>query len=315
MVDHHNLAESSAVGVTAVVLVISTFISLYQIVSYARNMKYKSAQIACMLLFTTPMIVGWSAWASLYVGEELKNLDSLVTIDKAFCITMFLILTEMLLGWTESNGKYFYTKETEVRTIVNMKEAKWLLPCIKPSPLSTPDQALSYLWKVRIGTYQVVFVIITVTIITAALLIFDSEDFKIGDNNSNSVWLWLNSIRSISCAVALFYLVNYAFFAARIPELNDLKIRSKFYLIKLSMIFTEIQPLIISYCAGKGWIADTDDYSQEEITSWTNSLLLCSEMIIVGFIQILVFPVSDYDTPPSSRKFSTHGENSDRLLK
>ncbi|CAG9324890.1 unnamed protein product [Blepharisma stoltei] len=303
MVNRDNLEESSAIGVTAVVLIISTFICLHHIFSYARNMKYKSAQIACMLLFTTPVIVGWSAWACLYVGETMKNYEALIALDKAFCIAMFLILIEMLLGWTESNGTYFFTKEAEIRVLMDMKEAKWLLPCIKPSPLSSSKQAISYLRKIRIGIFQVIFVIIAITIISTPFLIFDYDDFKIGENSTDSIWFWLSSIRSLSSVVAVFFLVNYAFFAAKIPELNELRIKSKFNLIQLSMVFTEIQPSIISFCADRGWIANTDNYSQVEIIGWTNSLLLCSEMIIMGFLQILVFPLSDYKTPPSSRKF------------
>ncbi|CAG9324895.1 unnamed protein product [Blepharisma stoltei] len=192
---------------------------------------------------------------------------------------------------------------------MSMKEAKWILPCIKPSPLSTPEQTMSYLTKIRIGTFQVVFVIIVFTIAISFLLAFDIDGFSIGDSSTDSLWFWLSAIRSISSGLALFYLVNYSFFAARIPELYDLQLKAKFNLVQLSMVFTELQPIIISFCADQGWIANTDDYSKEEITSWTNNLLLCSEMIIVGFLQILIFPVKDYDTPPSSRRCFSQRES------
>lgn len=126
--------------------------------------------------------------------------------------------------------------------------------------------------------------------------------------------MWFNTIKSISSMFALYFLVSYAFFAARIPELKDLKIKSKFYLIKLSMIFTEIQPLIISIFANRGLIANTSDYSPEEITNYTNSLLICSEMIIVGFIQILVFPLSDYNEPPRTIKETLTDNPRERLI-
>lgn len=124
MGENSSLWENSAVGVTAVILIISTIIALYQIYVFGKNLKYKSAQIPCMILFTTPIIVGWSAWVTLLVGEELKNLNSLVTVDKAICLLFFMIFTENLIGWTHVNGRNKYTKEKVVANLLTMKEAK-----------------------------------------------------------------------------------------------------------------------------------------------------------------------------------------------
>lgn len=68
----------------------------------------------------------------------------------------------------------------------------------------------------------------------------------------------------------------------------------KFIIIKLAILFTEVQPLIIQIFSRNGLIANTDKYDVEYITAYTNALLLCSEMIIVSFLLLLIFPLDDY---------------------
>ena len=67
-------------------------------------------------------------------------------------------------------------------------------------------------------------------------------------------------------------------------------------MLKLGILFTEIQPNVIEIFSNNGAITSTSIYSTEEITAYTHSLLLCFEMTMVCFLMVLVFPLSDYQT-------------------
>lgn len=78
MVDHDNLEKSSAIGVTAVCLSIATAVTLMQVHWFYKNLKYREAQIRCMLIFLGPLFIGWSSWTCFFVGEEIKIVESLI---------------------------------------------------------------------------------------------------------------------------------------------------------------------------------------------------------------------------------------------
>lgn len=71
---------------------------------------------------------------------------------------------------------------------------------------------------------------------------------------------------------------------------------------------------MVLFFAWLGVIVENDEYTLDEITAYTNSLLLCSEMIIVGFLQYLIFPVEDYDTSVDYRKTLKSGNHYTRLV-
>ena len=60
--------------------------------------------------------------------------------------------------------------------------------------------------------------------------------------------------------------------------------------------------MIIGFIADWGLIANLSLVDSSVLSLYTNSLLVVSEMIIVGFLLIFVFPLTDFDTPPSLRE-------------
>ena len=72
-------------------------------------------------------------------------------------------------------------------------------------------------------------------------------------------------------------------------------------ILKLVFLFTEVQPLIIELIASLDGIASTNIYSIAEITSYTNALLIVTEMIIISFLLYIEFTISDYDLQRKDR--------------
>ena len=107
--------------------------------------------------------------------------------------------------------------------------------------------------------------------------------------------------------MALNYILNFALFCNRIPEFRDLAIMSKFVILKLAIFLTEIQTFIV-YCFAYLYVQYYDDHEDAlKVTLYTNSLLLCSEMIICGILQFTIFPLSDfYFHPVHKQKLVEH---------
>ena len=110
------------------------------------------------------------------------------------------------------------------------------------------------------------------------------------------------ALKFASSGIALNYILNYSIFLSKIPEFRDLALLSKFVILKLALFLTEIQGIFIygfSILYVKYYNTEEDPM---EVTLYTNSLLLCSEMIICGLLQFTVFPLSDFKYHPELRE-------------
>jgi Organic solute transporter Ostalpha len=79
------------------------------------------------------------------------------------------------------------------------------------------------------------------------------------------------------------------------------KIFYKLLIIKLSILFTDVQPLVIQIFATTGTIANNSLYRTEDITAYTNALLLCAEMGICCILVFITFPTSDFEISEFSK--------------
>jgi Domain of unknown function. len=77
--------------------------------------------------------------------------------------------------------------------------------------------------------------------------------------------------------------------------MTGLNIFEKVKIMRLLILFTELQYPVLQLFAALDLIASTEKYSTEEIVNYTFSLILCTEMIIVTVLFVFAFPVSDYD--------------------
>ncbi|CAG9314703.1 unnamed protein product [Blepharisma stoltei] len=299
---HGDLGEKAAVFVSGVVLFISTLLVLYQLWKYYRHMIYKQAQIALMVLFLMPMLIGWTALAVISTMEKQKTLEFCLNMYKSIGLIAFMYYIDRMMGWIKEGDENKYSKKERQECLMRIKKAKCIYFCVKPSPLTTPKEADSYITKTYIGVLQlsVVLFLIGVGELIVYFLFHDVWVYK-GPTHYSLAYLAMIAKFCSSC-FALSYLFNFSHFAHHIPELERLGITTKFYIIKLSMMFTEIQPLLILILVELGVISSDNKYTVDEMTTYTNSLLLCSEMIVVGFLQLLIFPVEDFTLSPEARK-------------
>jgi len=173
---------------------------------------------------------------------------------------------------------------------------------VELSSLTTKEEADWYVRKTYIGVLQLSLVLMAIGIGELIVYFFFYDTYAYKSPTQFSLKLVALSAKIISSIVAINYLFNFSHFAHHIPELEKLNVTMKFIIIKLTMMVTEIQPLFILLVAESGVLASDKEYTSDAMSNYTNSLLLCSEMIVVGFLQILIFPVSDFSTHPEHRK-------------
>jgi len=298
------MEETAAQFVSAVVLVIVTILALAQIFKFLKDGTYPRAQRALCVLFLMPIVIGWISWEHVYKKEKDLLLEKFLNLYKAAALFSFVYYMNSLIGWTVAEGKSFYSEESLVRVLKKQEKANCYLSCFPGSPLKTPEQCRSFIKKTNIGVLQMAVILILCEFIGMGLLAYDYCYWKVQKSGIiySIVLLGGFALKFSSSGIALNYILNYSIFLSKIPEFRDLAILSKFIILKLALFLTEIQGIIIyGFC----WLYVryyASDEDPMEVTLYTNSLLLCSEMIICGILQFTVFPITDFKYHPELKE-------------
>jgi hypothetical protein len=301
MVDSNNLQASAGIRVSAVILILVSIMNISKMMKSFRNLKYKEAQFLLSSIYLMPITIGWISWVQLMNTSELRSIQFTLTVLKAVCLASFLAYVERMIGWTVVDGQNLYSKERLYLNLVTQRAPKCILPCIKIRVIDSEETARWYIERIRSFVYQLCAVLTTCTFI-GFIYIIAADDPKVHKGRGTKLFLILSGCTSFSSLVALSAMFNFGVYANSLPVLSTLKVLHKFMIIKLGLLFTEFQPLVIAIFTYSGLIANTDKFSPEEITLYTNSLLVVSEMIIMSFLIVEVFPLSDYDSSPELRK-------------
>lgn len=301
MVDSNNLQASADIRVTAIVLMIVSIMNISKMISSFRNLKYKEAQVLLTSIYMMPIVIGWVSWIQLLKTSELRSIVFTMTLMKAICLACFLAYVERMIGWTVESGTNLYSKEKLYQNLATNRAPKCILPCIKIRVLDSEATAKWYMNRIRLYVYQLCAILALCTLV-GLIYIGAADDPKLNKGQGTKLFIILSGCTSFSSMIALSGLLNFGVYSNSLPVLTSLKVMHKFMIIKLGLLFTEVQPLIISIFTYTDLIANTDKFSHEEITLYTNSLLVVSEMIIMSFLIVEIFPLSDYDTSPNLRK-------------
>lgn len=301
MVDSNNLQASAAIWVAGFVLIIVTVMNLLTMIKSLRNLKYKEAQMMLISIYLMPIGIGWIAWVQMMNSSELRSIWFSLSFIKAICLACFLAYIQRMIGWTVHNGENIYSKDKLYQNLITNKSPRCILKCIKIRKIDSVENAKWYIERIRSFVYQLCAVLISCTFI-GIIYALATKDPKLDHNNGSKIFLIIAGITSISSLVALNALLNFGMYANALPVLSNLKIMHKFIIIKLGLLFTEFQPIFLAIFVYAGVIANTSKFSHEEIILYANSSLVVSEMIIMSFLIVEVYPLSDYDSSPDKRK-------------
>ncbi|OMJ94300.1 hypothetical protein SteCoe_2496 [Stentor coeruleus] len=318
---------SAAMFVSAVVLLIVTIVALVQICKFISSGAYPRAERSLCVMFFLPVLIGWISWEHVYTQKKDHVLEKILNLYKAAALFAFMYYMMCLLGWTVADGKSSKTEESMIRILMKQEKAECYMKCMGTDPLTTPDECRRFIKKTKYGVLQMAVVIIICEIIGIGLIIYDYKLFKETKKGLLYEFFLISgfTVKFISSGIALNYILNFAIFCSKIEEFRDLNILSKFVLLKLAMFLTEIQGIIIFGFANLYVLYYAQDQDVLQVTLYTNSLLLCSEMIICGILQYTIFPLSDFYFHPILKeklikhelkhsKITTSGDNTNKVV-
>lgn len=293
--NHSELGIAASTGVSATIMVIVTFLCIYEVKHQLQNIKYPEAQYRLVFLLSAPVIIGWLTFGILYDAESERIIAAILLGYKALYLLFFNRYCERLLGWTDKGGVYTYSQAKSITTLQAIGEVshKFICKCFGKVLLRTQQQAEYFLLRTRIFVFQLVITLGLISILVIILEFATSEDYyNYGEDKADSAYLYVSLVRSISTILATYTVFFYALVLNNVPRLKHLHILSKFAIVKFAILLPELQPIIISIFSSTDTIAD--DYSSAEQIAYVNSLLVIDEMLIVAFVQLLVFDPEDY---------------------
>lgn len=294
--DHSELGISGSTGVTATIMVIVTLLCIYEVNLHYQQIMYREAQHRLMFLLSAPVVIGWMTFGILYNPESERIVQALLFGYKGIYLFIFNRYCERLLGWVDKGGVYVYSRDKSIQSLQALGETRHRLLCsvFGKIPLRTPEEAEGYLLRTRIYVGQMTVVLILIGAIVIPLeYAFPVDYINYGSTSFESGAIYINITRTLSTIVATYTVFLYSITLSSIPRLKHLEIFHKFAVVKFAILLPEMQPLIISIFASAGIIAD--DYSASEQVAFINSLLVCDEMLIVAFVQLLIFDPKDYE--------------------
>ena len=289
MIDHDDLEQSSAIGVSATIVFFLTMITVYNIRTHRTNLKYSDAQKLSFVVFLFPVFIAWQAWMEIFFDANLREVDLVINILKALCICSFYLYIEKMLGRVEKNEKIEFSEEKVYQVLCSDKVSR-NFRCFKFPYILTIDNAKKYLQQMKIMIFQTFVVAMTITTIGAIVLLTVNDS-----STQDIIFIAILSSRFISVGFVVYAITFFGYYVDRLPEMTGLNIFEKVKIMRLLILFTELQYPVLQLFAALDLIASTEKYSTEEIVNYTFSLILCTEMIIVTVLFVFAFPVSDYD--------------------
>jgi Organic solute transporter Ostalpha len=299
MVDHSDLQESSVVGVMGAILVFVSLMTVYSIYNQASHWIYPAAQQFLIFLFVMPLLIGWVAWVEIINTTASVWLEFLVNLFKAICCGCFIEYSKRMLGRIRVSEKNKYSKDRSYEILTTKGEPKRFF-CVKFFALQNEEESRRFLKITAILVYQLCFVLIILGII-GLIVVVTTGDFTFSDTRENNILFILGIIKAVSSIISIVGLMRFGIYVQTLDSMKKYQIFHKLIIIKLTIIFTDVQPLIIKIFATTGAIVDKTSYTTEEITSYTNALLLCAEMGICCILVFIIFPISDFEHSEPSK--------------
>ena len=185
MVDHDNLGESASIGVTVVILILVTAMTMQTMLQYIRNPKYPQAQKFLYCIFLMPLLIGWISWVELFQIEKARSLTYALNLFKAVCLASFFLYIEKMLGWVQYNGENTYREEQKYEVLSQNGKKRFL--CLNLKPITTKSEAESYLTKIRACVLQFSVVVLLIGII-AGIMIVSTDNYTFTDRTQNKVF-------------------------------------------------------------------------------------------------------------------------------
>ena len=270
--------------IAGILLGVASCLSCYQVYRNLSNLKYPAAQKITLIFFMIPVLIGWTEWINLVTLELIPIVIILSNIYRCIVIGGFYYYLITMMGRTQTDEKLTYSESTLHKSMNCLIGTQTKLFC-KKVRLSSLEDVKSYFRRSKLFILQCpIFVLGYLIVFLVTMLVSPDNSLPIsiasGVKGSSVLLAIINSKRLVKNV-------------KDIPALQGLRIVAKKWSCKLSMLITIIQPLVISLILGL-----SGTYSLP-LVYYINSILICGEMILVCLLQYKLFPLQDYQAPPT----------------
>ena len=148
-----------------------------------------------------------------------------------------------MLGCVKGQDSNTFSEEKVLTTLSKNTESRCGL-CRKIYPLQKEENARIYLSRIRKAVWQNCFVLIILAVISI-IVIGVKGDWDFSDKKINNMLILFRAIKGISAIIAIAALIHFGILCDSIPEMKGFSFIHKFIVLKLGILFTEIQPNVI----------------------------------------------------------------------
>jgi hypothetical protein len=290
--DYDELGISAGFGVSGFILVLSTCICIYYSTYHVKHIVYPEAQYRLFPYLISPVVIGWLAWGELMMAHSppfLKLISDLYTSITVICFVGYVF---KMIGGVSVGEEIEYNKVKMERSFIINKSVRNLFTKIE---MDSEENVRKYILRIWIFVYQFAAVVVITSIIGLISRLVRGDDlYEQADTSIDKVFIWLAIIRVISSILAISRLKALSSTVSHISSVSHIKLSTKITAVQLSIMIQSIQALVISICIRIG-VPRGDGYDSDEKAIWTTNTLICSEMLVLAFIMILLFPMKDYD--------------------
>lgn len=269
----------------AVMSVLATSISMFEIISHLQNVHSPELQLYVVrILFVVP-VFSIDCWFSLRFANNPNELTIYINVARdvyeAFVIHTFFLFLTACFG--EGGGG------SRLAAVLASKPAQHhhfgLGLCLPMPRMGTP-----FLLLCKYATLQ--FVAVKTLLTAVEVVLHATGHYQEGDLSPRSGYLWLSLGINCSQMVALYGLL--LFYHALAEDLAPIRPLGKFMSVKLIIFFTFWQSIAIAIAVHAGLIKDTEHWQVKHISTALNSYLLCAEMLIAAVLHRTVFSHRDF---------------------
>ena len=290
--DYDELGISAGLGVSGFLLVLSSLICIYYSTYHVKHIVYCEAQYRLFPYLFSPVVIGWLAWGELMMAKSPPFLKLILDLYTSITVICFVGYVFKMIGGESVGEEIEYNKVKMERSFMINKTVRNVFQKIE---MNNEENVRKYILRIWIFVYQYAAVVVITSIIGLIARLARSDDlYEPADTSPNRIFLWLSIIRVVSSILAISRLKALASTVSHISSASQIKLSTKINAVQLSIMIQSIQELIISLCIRLG-VPRGDGYDSDERAIWTTNTLICSEMLVLAFIIVLLFPMKDYD--------------------
>ena len=292
--DQRSLGVGGGIWVAGITMVIASLLAFYNVYDHCKSKVYPQAQKFLYFILLAPVFVGWPSWLVLVAGDAIGILEYVGDLAKALLVLLFTQYVIKMLGTEVNDSICQYSQDKVYSRLTSLGKTKHLSKCFGEISLRSTKEAKSFLRRIQFSAWQYLVVLVIITVLGVVLTLIDKDYIKVGSFEAESANLWISLVKITATLIAVYHLFLLSYAVLAFKDLEKIGMKAKFRTVQLAFMITQIQSTLIGTLAESGAIADTDDYDTDQISLFTTNLLMCVEMIILAFVQGIVFSTEDF---------------------